>query len=639
MESPSSAANRRRSLRTLRTNTERLAECGHDLMHIDPTSDRDLKCDVCWRNRESLIARLLEPFERALRGVGPSGEIDQAEVERLECEDREREREREEKRKVAEEARRRKEEESKRKRERLRAMQEERRGKGGKFEKKRPKASESGSSWASKRSGGGEKKDVNPSFLQYNGPDGKFAFAEGKSDGVKIESCPGAALGSGWAGDVSPRSTVQRDVQESEGKPLGELEPAARQAEAGGAAAAQATEADGKANKPLGTTSMATDLPSRPDRLQNTSNTTNASGTTPTTTTTAAAALPPAVQSVKAWVFHGNEHFSTLDLPRPPPYRLETRRRRPSSSHSSSPATAQQSLESAIHAIQPPIETRASRRRSASTSEPPSRSGSKSSSRAAAAAKGKMVRSQSRRTSQPSSPGQSKHLGFHEAMMSKSAFAPHDAPSLSSGSESPTIVSCTTAESPSASTSASALAVAPAALDAANNLHQPNELSGSERSGTGGAWAIDSEEASMKLKDLASPLLRPGTFTPRPLATAGRSVPSSQPQHQLTISSFFRLSGHTAATSSSPGSDSSTTNSLNTMAGSGAPTTAPSTAGATAAKQVHREHERKRGLRDRERRRTVREEDNSGRRKSARSVASTVNYCESSDDDDEGQEF
>lgn len=635
MESPSSAANRRRSLRTLRTNTERLAECGHDLMHIDPTSDRDLKCDVCWRNRESLIARLLEPFERALRGVGPSGEIDQAEVERLEREDREREREREEKRKVAEEARRRKEEESKRKRERLRAMQEERRGKGGKFEKKRPKASESGSSWASKRSGGGEKKDVNPSFLQYNGPDGKFAFAEGKSDGVKIESCPGAAVGSGWAGDVSPRSTVQRDVQESEGKPLGELEPAAGQAEAGESAAAQATEANGKANKPLETTSMATDLPSRPDRLQNTPNTTNASGTTPTTTAAAAAAPPPAVQSVKAWVFHGNEHFSTLDLPpRPPPYRLETRRRRPSSSHSSSPATAQQSLESAIRAIQSPIETRASRRRSASASEPPSRSGSKPSSRAAAAAKGKMVRSQSRRTSQPSSPAQPKHLAFPEAMI-KSAFASHDAPSLSSGSESPTIVSCTTAESPSASTSASALVVAPATLDAANSLHQPNELSGSERSGAGGAWAMDSEEASMKLKDLASPLLRPAAFTPQPLATAGRSVSSSQPQHQLTISSFFRLSGHTAAASSSPGSDSSTSNSLNTVAGSGAPTTAPSTAGAAAAKQVHREHERKRGLRDRERRRTVREEDNSGRRKSARSIASTVNYCESSDDDDD----
>ncbi|KAA8898236.1 hypothetical protein FN846DRAFT_910183 [Sphaerosporella brunnea] len=138
MDPSPSLGNRRRSLRTLRTNPERLAECGHDMMYIDPSSDRDLKCDICWRNRETLIALLLAPFERALR-------VEPEDLQRILREEQaERERKEEEERKVKEkreDERRKKEEESKRKRERMRAMQEARRGKGGKFEKK-PKATD-----------------------------------------------------------------------------------------------------------------------------------------------------------------------------------------------------------------------------------------------------------------------------------------------------------------------------------------------------------------------------------------------------------------------------------------------------------------------------------------------------------------
>ncbi|KAL7270220.1 hypothetical protein RUND412_007081 [Rhizina undulata] len=42
-----------------------LGECGHDSSQIDPTSDRDIKCTICWENREILIKRLIEPFEHA----------------------------------------------------------------------------------------------------------------------------------------------------------------------------------------------------------------------------------------------------------------------------------------------------------------------------------------------------------------------------------------------------------------------------------------------------------------------------------------------------------------------------------------------------------------------------------------------
>jgi hypothetical protein len=136
MDTSPSVEGRRRSLRSLRASTDRVAECGHDPMYIDPSSQRDLKCDVCWRNRESLIVRLLEPFERAFS-------LEPDELQRiLQEEQAERDRKAEEERKAREkreEERRRKEEESKKKRERMRAMQEARRGKGGKFEKK-PKA-------------------------------------------------------------------------------------------------------------------------------------------------------------------------------------------------------------------------------------------------------------------------------------------------------------------------------------------------------------------------------------------------------------------------------------------------------------------------------------------------------------------
>jgi hypothetical protein len=46
-------------------------------MHIDLSSDRDLKCDICWENRETLVRRLLEPFERALAVVTAEEAADQ----------------------------------------------------------------------------------------------------------------------------------------------------------------------------------------------------------------------------------------------------------------------------------------------------------------------------------------------------------------------------------------------------------------------------------------------------------------------------------------------------------------------------------------------------------------------------------
>ncbi|KAI5820832.1 hypothetical protein BZA77DRAFT_348851 [Pyronema omphalodes] len=193
--SPSSSVGRRRSLRTLRTSSDHLADCGHDMIHIDPSTDRDLKCDICWQNRETLIMRLLEPFERALRGVGPTGEIDPAEIERLEREDQERERMAEERRKSIEEARRKKEEESKRKRDRMRAMQEERRGKGGKFEKKKPKV-ELG------------EPDEKRSKVPQKGPDGKF-LKKGTVTPVAVASPSSSKMDLDISLDDAPSTTPE----------------------------------------------------------------------------------------------------------------------------------------------------------------------------------------------------------------------------------------------------------------------------------------------------------------------------------------------------------------------------------------------------------------------------------------------
>ena len=165
--SPAAVGGRRRSLRTLRTNPERLAECGHDLMHVDLASDRDLKCDICWRNRETLILRLLEPFERALK-------VEPEELQKiLAQEQQERERKAEEDRRMREkreDERRRKEEESKRKRERMRAMQEARRGKGGKFEKK-PKVDHRPSGSETSSTAGGKRRGENGKFVKAGSAD------------------------------------------------------------------------------------------------------------------------------------------------------------------------------------------------------------------------------------------------------------------------------------------------------------------------------------------------------------------------------------------------------------------------------------------------------------------------------------
>jgi hypothetical protein len=139
--------------------------------------------------------RLLEPFERALRGVGPTGEIDPAEIERLEREDRERERITEERRKSIEEARRKKEEESKRKRDRMRAMQEERRGKGGKFEKKKPKV-ELG------------EPDEKRSKVPQKGPDGKF-LKKGTVTPVAVASPSTSKMDLDIALDDEPSTTPE----------------------------------------------------------------------------------------------------------------------------------------------------------------------------------------------------------------------------------------------------------------------------------------------------------------------------------------------------------------------------------------------------------------------------------------------
>lgn len=139
--------------------------------------------------------RLLEPFERALRGVGPTGEIDPAEIERLEREDRERERMTEEWRKSIEEARRKKEEESKRKRDRMRAMQEERRGKGGKFEKKKPKV-ELG------------EPDEKRTKVPQKGPDGKF-LKKGTATPAAVASPSTSNMDLDIAMDDAPSTTPE----------------------------------------------------------------------------------------------------------------------------------------------------------------------------------------------------------------------------------------------------------------------------------------------------------------------------------------------------------------------------------------------------------------------------------------------
>lgn len=45
---------------------QQLSDCGHDRSYLDFSLDRDIKCKVCWENREILIQRLIEPFELAL---------------------------------------------------------------------------------------------------------------------------------------------------------------------------------------------------------------------------------------------------------------------------------------------------------------------------------------------------------------------------------------------------------------------------------------------------------------------------------------------------------------------------------------------------------------------------------------------
>ncbi|KAF8534606.1 hypothetical protein BDD12DRAFT_859618 [Trichophaea hybrida] len=381
MASPtSSSLNRRRSLRTLRANSERLAECGHDLMHIDPSSERDLKCDICWRNRETLIMRLLEPFERALRGVGPSGEIDQEEIDRLEREDREREREREEKRKAAEEARRRKEEESKRKRERMRAMQEERRGKGGKFEKKKPKVDPLS---PEKKTPVDEKKDTNAwNAQQAKGSDGKILKAKGKEEGKAAAATSEKALGADVIMKDAPvEMTRKAEVEEAEEKPSLEMlavsgEPAERKTD----------------RKPavVEMTSMTTDLPPKPEQLQTTANT--ATIELPTLQNDDTKPVFPST-SFDSAPQRLTDDTSSSNFPSPPQMRSRTSS---IANPSLPPHPKQEEPESTIRVVQAPVETRASRRRSKSTSTPRSRSVSKSSS---VIQKAKKAKSQPRRAS------------------------------------------------------------------------------------------------------------------------------------------------------------------------------------------------------------------------------------------------
>ncbi|KAF8242551.1 hypothetical protein K440DRAFT_616800 [Wilcoxina mikolae CBS 423.85] len=536
MASPtSSSLNRRRSLRTLRANSERLAECGHDLMHIDPSSERDLKCDICWRNRETLIMRLLEPFERALRGVGPSGEIDQEEIDRLEREDREREREREEKRKAAEEARRRKEEESKRKRERMRAMQEERRGKGGKFEKKKPKVDPPP---PEKKTPVDEKKDTNAwNAQQVKGSDGKFLKAKGKEEGKTAAATLEKALGADVIMKDAPvEMTRKAEVEGVEEKPPLEVvavnpvsgEPAERKT-------------DGK-SAIVEMTSMTTDLPPKPEQLQTTAN----------TATTSTTELPTLQNDDTKPVFPSTSLDSapqrlTDDTPSsnfPSPPRLRSRTSS-IANPSLPPHPKQEEPESTIRVVQAPVETRASRRRSKSTSTPRSRSVSKSS---PVIQKAKKAKSQPRRAS--------------------------------------------------ASTASTAQLPSP---------------------------------VQMRLIPVDSSMLTTAATTsaPAPLSQTPASMPGPEKQqHQRSIYSFFHPTS--VPTSGSSGSESPTTISSSTTA------TPITTAAASAAveRQSKGDKEDKRVLRERERKKIVKEEDSTGRRKSTRAIA--VNYCESSDEDEPG---
>jgi len=506
-------------------------------MHIDPSSERDLKCDICWRNRETLIMRLLEPFERALRGVGPSGEIDQEEIDRLEREDRERERERDEKRKAAEETRRRKEDESKRKRERMRAMQEERRGKGGKFEKKKPKVEPPP---AEKKMPVNEKKeDINAwNTQQVKDPDGKFAKAKGTEEEKATTAMLEKALGTdAIMTDALVQMTEKVYVKEEEEKlPI----------DAAVVNLAVGESEERKADrKPvvMEMTSMATDLPPKPEQLQTTAN------TTATTTTD-----PPTIQNVETnpaflptlldFTPQNPSDDTVTNYPSPPRLRSRTS----SIAIPPLPPRTEEEPESTIRVVQPPVETRASRRRSKSTSTPRSRSVSKSSS---VIQKGKKTKTQPRRasastasTAQPPSPVQMRLIPVDSSMF-------------------------TTAATPAT------------------------------------------------------------TSAPVPLSPTVAGKPSPEKQ-QRSLFSFFHPTS--APTSRSSGSESPTTISSSTTA---TPITAV-TAVATVEKQSKGDKEDKRVLRERERKKFVKEEDNTNRRKSTRSITSmgNVNYYESSDEDE-----
>jgi hypothetical protein len=108
---------------------------------------------------------------------------------------------------------------------------------------------------------------------------------------------------------------------------------------------------------------------------------------------------------------------------------------------------------------------------------------------------------------------------------------------------------------------------------------------------------------------------------------AGKPGPEKQ---QRSLFNFFHPTS--APTSRSSGSESPTTISSSTTA---TPITA-ATAVATVEKQSKGDKEDKRVLRERERRKFVKEEDNTNRRKSTRSITSmgNVNYYESSDEDE-----
>jgi hypothetical protein len=211
MDTSPSLGNRRRSLRSLRTNPERLSDCGHDLMHFDPSSDRDLKCDICWRNRETLIARFLEPFERAFR-------VEPEELQRIlreEQAERDKKAEAEQKaREKRDEERRRKEEESKKKRERMRAMQEARRGKGGKFEKKPKVVDPPPVAAAPEKETPGKRRGENGKFLKSSSVESRDpsmtpSFTQSFSPGVSATPSVDVSMR-----EVSQESSAQIKVEE-----------------------------------------------------------------------------------------------------------------------------------------------------------------------------------------------------------------------------------------------------------------------------------------------------------------------------------------------------------------------------------------------------------------------------------------